>query len=75
MNNSKNLQHYAHILDGVVVNVSVWDGSSAYNPGDGVTMVPLPYEINEEGDVLHTAGIGWSYVNNEFVDNRPNEND
>ena len=69
-----NLYHYAHVdADGQVVNVSVWDGIQPYDPGDGVEMVPLPYTTDEDGSIRYTGGIGWEYVDGEFVDNRPIE--
>ena len=73
-----NLRHYAHVVNGVVVNVSVWDGIQPYNPGDGVEMAPLPYteEVDEHtGETVrrYQGGIGWDYTGGEFVDNRPVE--
>lgn len=51
------MEHYAVIEDDLVVNVIVADADFAA----------------ENGLVLLTgeAGIGWSYTNGEFVDNRP----
>jgi hypothetical protein len=63
---------FAHVRDGVVVNVSLWDGVTDYTPADGVTMVPLPY-IEDEDGIRYTAGIGWGYVDGQFTDNRPTE--
>jgi hypothetical protein len=57
----ENLKTYAHIVDGRVVNVSLWDGESAWEPEEQVVEIP-------EGV---TAGIDWDYVDGEFVDNRP----
>ena len=71
----ENLRGYAHVLDGVVVNVSVWDGESSYDPGEGVTMVPLPYTTDEDGTPRYQGGIGWTYRDGEFVDERPIEED
>jgi hypothetical protein len=56
-----NLKTYAHILDGKVVNVSVWDGVTPFEPAEELVEIP-------EGV---TAGIDWDYVDGEFVDNRP----
>ena len=64
---------YAHVVDGKVVNVSVWDGIQPYNPGDGVEMVPLPYTTDEDGTIRYTGGIGWDYDGENFIDNRPTE--
>jgi hypothetical protein len=58
-----NLKTYAHIVDGKVVNVSVWDGETQWTPAEEVVEIP-------EGV---TAGIGWDYIDGEFVDNRPVE--
>jgi hypothetical protein len=58
-----NLKTYAHIVDGKVVNVSLWDGVTLWEPLEQIV------EISEGV----TAGIGWDYVDGEFVDNRPVE--
>jgi hypothetical protein len=52
---------YAHIVDGKVVNVSIWDGETPYTPDEELVEIP-------EGT---TAGIDWDYIDGEFVDNRP----
>jgi hypothetical protein len=75
MTEPENLSDYAHVKDGLVVNVSVWDGVQTYQPSDGVTMVPLPYTADEDGERRYTAGIGWDYVDGQFIDNRPQEPD
>ena len=53
----------AHIVDGKVVNVSLWDGETQWTPAEEVVEIP-------EGV---TAGIGWDHIDGEFVDNRPVE--
>jgi hypothetical protein len=58
-----NLKHMAHVVEGKVVNVSLWDGVSEWTPAEETVEIP-------EGV---TAGIGWDYVDGEFVDNRPVE--
>jgi hypothetical protein len=58
INNLENLKTYAHIFDGKVVNVSLWDSA----PEDS-SLVEIPKSIQ--------AGIGWDYINEKFVDNRP----
>ena len=60
-----NLKYMAQIIDGKVVNVSVWDGQSDWSPSEQVVEIP---------DGV-TAGIGWDYVDGEFVDNRPKPED
>ena len=57
------LKTYAHIVEGKVVNVSLWDGESAWEPAEEVVEIL-------DGVI---AGIGWDYVDGEFVDNRPVE--
>jgi hypothetical protein len=72
----ENLKHMAHIVDGVVVNVSVWDGESKWVPEEEVLEIPtVEYADEETGETRYriTAGIGWDYVDGEFVDNRPVE--
>jgi hypothetical protein len=72
---SKNLAYYAHVKNGVVENVSIWDGVQPYDPGEDFILIPIPYTIDEEGEVRHVAGIGWHYVDGEFIDNRLSENE
>jgi hypothetical protein len=55
------MKTYAEIVGNKVVNVVLWDGEAEFNPG--LELVEIP-----EGSL---AGIGWDYINNEFVDNRP----
>ena len=57
-----------------VVNVVVWDGERDYQPGKGLTLVPMPFE-DEDGVRRYTGGIGWTLRDGEFVDNRPVEDD
>jgi hypothetical protein len=57
----ENLKSMAHIVDGKVVNVSLWDGVTPWTPAEEVVEIP-------EGT---TAGIDWDYIDGEFVDNRP----
>ena len=35
-----NLKTYAHIVDGKVVNVSVWDGVTPYQPAEELVEIP-----------------------------------
>lgn len=53
---------YAVVLDGKVINVIVWDGVTEYAPDEG-ELVPL----------TGNAGIGWGYVNGEFIKPEPPE--
>ena len=48
-----------------VVNTVVWDGVSDWTPPDGTTLVSLAEHPH--------VGIGWDFVDGEFVDNRPVE--
>ena len=54
----QNLKSYAEILDGKVVNVSLWSEQPTENQ-----LVEIP-----EGSA---AGIDWDYVDGKFIDNRP----
>lgn len=69
--------HYAHVIDGKVVNVSVWDGVTFVPRPDNVTIVPLPFteETDENGETVrrYQGGIGWDWDGENFVDNRPVE--
>jgi hypothetical protein len=60
-NESQVLKSYAHVENGIVVNVSVWDGESDWTPLEEIIEIP-------EGV---TAGIGWSWTGEKFVDDRP----
>jgi hypothetical protein len=55
------MKNMAHIVDNKVINVSLWDGVSEWNPEDNVIEIP---------EDSH-AGIGWDYVDGKFIDNRP----
>jgi hypothetical protein len=68
------MKYMAHIVDGKVTNVSRWDGDSAWTPAEEVVEIPtVEYADEETGETRYraTAGIGWDYVDGEFVDNRP----
>jgi len=49
--------------DSLVVNVVVFNGIDAWNPPEGCTCVEIPKDSG--------AGIGWSYVDGEFVSPEP----
>ena len=51
------MERYAHIENGIVINISRWDGVASYDPGDGVTMV-----LADEN-----ARIGGSWDGNVFT--------
>jgi hypothetical protein len=51
------MKQMAHIQDGLVVNVSVWDGESDWTPQGEVVEIP-------EGEIV---GIGWSYLDGKFT--------
>lgn len=49
---------YALIDDtGLVVNVVIWDGESTWQPPEDQQLVELPAGV----------GIGWTYVDGNFV--------
>ena len=58
---SQNLKTFAHIVEGKVVNLSVWNGESDWTPDQ---------EVVEISEGLQAA-IGWDYIDGQFVDNRP----
>ena len=68
-----NEQIYAVVDGETVVNVVLWDGVRPYFAGDGVTLVPIPKVTGDDGVVLYNGGIGWTYRDGEFVDERPVE--
>ena len=52
---------YAHVIEGKVVNVLLWDGQT-------------PLEIEKEIIEItpeSPAGIDWDYIDGKFEDNRP----
>jgi hypothetical protein len=55
------IKNYAHIVDGKVVNSSIWDGEAPYTTDEELVEIP-------QGT---SAGIDWDYINGKFVDNRP----
>lgn len=55
------MKKMAHIIDGKVVNVSLWDGVTVFHPAEELV------------EIVGSAGIGWDYIDGEFVDNRPVE--
>jgi hypothetical protein len=59
-----NQKTYAHILEGKVVNISLWESIPAIETDEELVEIP-------EGS---TAGIDWDYVNGKFIDNRPVSN-
>jgi hypothetical protein len=58
---------YAHVKNGAVVNVSLWDGSSDYKPPKGETL----HQLEDDSPV----GPGWSFKDGGFVDERPPADD
>ena len=70
------MKKMAHIVNSTVVNVSNWDGETQWAPVEKVVEIPTVEYVDEEtGEMLKrvTAGIGWDYVDGEFIDNRPVE--
>ena len=41
----------------IVENIVVWDGTTPWSPPDGCIVV----------DLVGQAGIGWSYIDGEFI--------
>jgi hypothetical protein len=52
---------YAHIKDNKVINVIIWDGESELSYADELVLI------------TDNAGIDWDYIDGEFIDNRPKE--
>lgn len=53
------VSRYAHVnIDGLVVNVSLWDGETPYDAGEGITLV----NVDDT-----PCGPGWTVVDGEFV--------
>lgn len=68
------MKYMGHIRDGKVVSISVWDGLADWNPEGQVIELPTKEYIDDEtGETIVSprAGVGWSYVGGEFVDDRP----
>lgn len=68
------MKYMAHIVEGKVVDVSLWDGLSEWEPGDDLVEIPLIEFFDEETGETRTmpsAGIDWDYIDGSFVDNRP----
>ncbi len=55
------MKNWAHIVNGVVVNISVWDGVTPWSTKDFVVEIP-------EGSGVT---MGWLYVEEEFIDPNP----
>jgi hypothetical protein len=51
------MRNWAHILNGMVVNVSVWDGLTPWSTRDTVVEVPDGLGV----------GIGWEYDGENFI--------
>ena len=49
--------NYAIVENGIVINVTIWDGEAPWQPPEGCDLVPLQ----------NGAGIGWGYVDGSFV--------
>jgi hypothetical protein len=58
------MKQFAHIVNGKVVNVSLWDGITEWTPNEEIVEIP---------EVVF-AGIDWDYIDGVFSDNRPVQN-
>jgi len=67
------VKYMAHVVEGKVVNVSFWNGISEWSPIEEVIEIPTREYQDAEGNnqIRPLAGIGWDYIDGEFVDNRP----
>jgi hypothetical protein len=71
------MKYMAHIVQGKVVNVSLWGGKSEWSPNEEVIEIPTEKYVNNLGDNCERplAGIDWDYIDGKFVDNRPQDED
>lgn len=69
------MRYLAHIVNKKVINISNWDGLSDLSLAGEVVEIPTREVTDGEGttNIVPTAGIGWDYVDGEFIDNRPRE--
>jgi len=58
------MKTWAHVVDGKVINVSLWDGETDWTTAEQIVEIP---------EDSH-AGIGWDWDGKEFIDNRPKIN-
>jgi hypothetical protein len=54
---------YAHVINDQVTNVSLWDGTTDWEPGDGSTL----HQLEDDSPV----GPGWQFVDGEWVAPEP----
>jgi hypothetical protein len=66
-NNNNVEKRWACVEDGKVETVIIWDGVQNWPPAETYIMVELP-----EGSPV---GPDWDYVDGEFIDNRPQDED
>jgi hypothetical protein len=50
------VSRYAIVRDGLVTNVTLWDGQTDWDPGEGCTLYPLPDDS--------PVSIGWTRSGN-----------
>jgi hypothetical protein len=48
--------------DNLIINIVLWDGESKFNVDGLVNITGIP-----------GVGIGWSYIDGQFIDTRPAE--
>jgi hypothetical protein len=65
--------------DGVVVNVVLWDATSDFDAGDGMTLVSLPFKMATDDDGAeyqqYFAGPGWTYDGTDWIAPPPAEDE
>ncbi len=59
------MKNMAHIVDGVVVNISLWDGESEWLAPQEVVEIPESESV----------AIGWSYLNSKFINPNKEESE
>ena len=53
------MKRYAHVENGVVTNVSNWDGEDPFDPGPGITMVLADGESEAQIDATYDGAFHY----------------
>lgn len=66
-------------VDGLVVNVVLWDGVSEFDAGAGMSLVSLPFEMATDDDGVeyrqYLAGPGWTFDGTDWIAPPPDPDD
>jgi hypothetical protein len=66
------MKTFALVSDGTVVNVILWDGETPVDFGH-LEAVECPHVTDEDGEIASLVASGFHYIDGNFVDNRPQE--